>query len=97
MVGVQNQFQVPLLRGIEIVEDAKQQMNGQAKSVRYAMSHPTGKIEILGKTGKNKMLFKYHQAKYQCDHGRIFALKIAENQCWLDQVKGDRAYGNDAN
>ena len=61
--GVQNQFQVPLLRGVKIVENAKRQMNGQSKSVRYAMSHPTGKIEILGKTGPNQMLFKYHQAK----------------------------------
>lgn len=85
VVGVQNQFQVPLMRGIEIVENAKKQMNGQAKSVRYAMSHPTGKIEILGKTGKNKMLYKYHQAKYEKDHGQIFTVKMEDSQCWLEQ------------
>lgn len=96
VAGVQNQFQVPLLQGIEIVKNAKKQMNGQAKSVRYAMSHPTGKIEILGKVGQSEMLFKYHQAKYDKDHGRIFTQKVAKNQCWLKETEGDTAYGNDS-
>ena len=88
VVGVQNQFQVPLMQGIEIVEAAKQQMNGQAKSVRFAMSHPTGKIEILGKTSDNRMLFKYHQAKYAKDAGRIFAQEPEKDQCWLGNIEG---------
>lgn len=88
VAGVQNQFQVPFLRGIEIVENAKKQMNGQAKSVRYAMSHPTGKIEILGKLDHNKMLFKYHQAKYDQDHGRVFTQTVEEDQCWLGKIGG---------
>lgn len=85
--GVQNQFQVPLLQGIEIVEGAKKLMNGQAKSVRYAMSHPTGKIEILGKAASNQMIFKYHQAKYEQDHGRIFTQKVDNTQCWLGVIE----------
>lgn len=84
--GVQNQFQVPLLRGIEIVEDAKKQMNGQAKSVRYAMSHPTGKIEILGTADPSRMLFKYHQAKNEPDHGRIFTQHVDDTRCWLGEI-----------
>ena len=95
--GVKNQFQVPLIRGIDIVENARKQMNGQAKSVRFAMSHPTGKIEILGKADTNKMVFKYHQAKYEKDHGRIFVQTVGENQCWLEETKGDCAYGTAAN
>lgn len=82
--GVKNQFQVPLMRGIDIVETAKEKMNGQAKSARYAMSHPTGKIEILGKTWDNKMVFKYHQAKYEEDQSRMFTEYIEPAQCWLD-------------
>lgn len=93
--GVQNQFQVPFVRGIEIVENAKKQMNGQAKSVRFAMSHPTGKIEILGKTDEDRIFFKYHQAKYEKDSGRIFTEKVEEKQCWLDLVKGNDGYGYD--
>jgi len=78
------------------VENAKKQMNGQAKSVRFAMSHSTGKIEILGKLGENRMLFKYHQAKYETDQARVFALDVKEDQCWLTETKGDSAYGTAA-
>lgn len=83
--GVKNQFQVPLVRGSEIVECAKEQMNGQAKSVRYVFSHPTGKIEILGRIGRDQLLFKYHQAKYKQDQGRIFTLRAEEDLCWIDK------------
>lgn len=86
VVGVKNQFQVPLQRGIEIVENAKKQMNGQAKSVRYAMSHPTGKIEILASIGPTTLLCKYHQAKHEEDHGRAFFLDADETLCWPDTV-----------
>ena len=93
VAGVQNQFQVPFVRGVEILEDAKKKMNGQAKSVRYAMSHPTGKIEILGNVDGQRMLFKYHQAKCEEDSGRIFVKMVAADQCWLEKTKGDYADG----
>lgn len=86
VMGVKNQFQVPLQRGIDIVEEAKQKISGQAKSLRYAMSHPTGKIEILGKVANGEMLFKYHQAKYAADASRLFTLPISDTQCWLDEI-----------
>lgn len=97
VTGVQNQFQIPFVRGIEIVENAKKQMNGQAKNVRFAMSHPTGKIEILGKVDKMSILFKYHQAKYEKDSGRIFVKTVTEDQCWLEETEkncADRAPEN---
>lgn len=86
VAGVKNQFQVPLFSGSEIVEEAKKFMNGQSKSVRYAMSHPTGKIEILGKVGGKGMLFKYHQAKDEADSSRIFVKELEESQCWLGEI-----------
>lgn len=86
VAGVKNQFQVPFVKGINLVEQAKRNMNGQAKSVRYVLSHPTGKIEILGMTENNRMLFKYHQAKYDEDQSRIFMEDIEETQCWLDNI-----------
>jgi len=84
--GVKNQFQIPLTEGIDIVEGAKQQMNGQAKSVRFAFSHPTGKIEILGKLSENRMIFKYHQAKNDEDQSRVFVAAVSDVQCWLNEV-----------
>lgn len=88
--GVKNQFSVPFLRGIQVVEGAKRMQNGQGKSLRYALSHPTGKIEILGTAGGNRMLFKYHQAKYDKDAGRMFTMDLDENQTWLgDDIPQD--------
>ena len=69
--GVGTHFQVPILKGAEIVERAKQMQNGFGKGFKYVMSHRTGKIEILGAWEDGRMLFKYHQAKYDADRGRI--------------------------
>lgn len=84
VTGVQNQFQVPLEKGYEIVEGAKQLQNGQGKCIRYVLSHVMGKIEILGKDQDDQMIFKYHQAKYEKDIGRIFKVNLENNQTWLD-------------
>ena len=81
--GALDEFQIPLMEGSRIVEEAKKRMNGQAKSIHYCMSHVTGKIEILGVMEDGRMLFKYHQAKYEKDSSRIFLEKIAPDQCWL--------------
>lgn len=84
--GVMTQFQVPLLRGAQIVDKAKEALSGQAKAFRYALSHPLGKVEILGLLG-NEMLFKFHQAKDPKNAGRIFTMKVKEDQCWLDDLQ----------
>lgn len=83
--GVVNNFQVPIRAGIRIVEEAKTMMNGQAKSLRYVMSHPSGKIEILGAMGE-EILFKYHQSKYEKDASRMFTVTLEEDDCWLGQI-----------
>ena len=61
-------------------------MNGQAKSVRYVLSHPTGKLAIVGRVQGDHMVFKYHQAKEEKDRGRVFGLPIRPDQCWLDEI-----------
>ena len=84
VTGVKNQFQVPFEEGIRIVEQAKSMQNGQGKSIKYAFSHPTGKIEVLGLGEDGRMLFKYHEAKDPAQCGRIFSLALRPGQCWLD-------------
>ena len=84
--GVLNNFQVPLKRGVRIVEEAKKAQNGQGKCVRYAMSHPTGKIEILGEMDDRRMLFQYHQGKNPDHIGKIFLQDVGDDQAWLDSV-----------
>lgn len=83
VASVKNQFQVPLHRGLKIVDEAKSMQNGVGKSFRYCMSHPRGKIEIIGSAPDGSMLFKFHEAKYAQDACRIFQFRLNENECWL--------------
>lgn len=81
--GVKNQFQVPIRDGVRIIDAAKSMMSGQAKGFRYAMSHPRGKIEIIGEMPDGSVLFKFHQAKYKTDASRLFMQQLSETQAWL--------------
>ena len=83
VTGVMNHFQIPLRKGYEITEAAKNMQSGMGKCFRFVMSHITGKIEILGALNENNMNFKYHQTKDEENQGRIFVQQINENQCWL--------------
>jgi KamA family protein len=82
--GVKNLFQVPLSDGYAIVRQAKAMQNGQGKCIKYCMSHPRGKIEILGMSD-GKMLFQFHQAKEPAELGKLFAVSLGETQGWLDE------------
>ncbi len=81
--GVKNHFQVPIKRGIEITEAAKAMQNGQGKCIKYCMSHPKGKIEIVGNLPNGETIFKFHQAKDKEDMGRVFTLQLNEDRGWL--------------
>jgi lysine 2,3-aminomutase len=83
---VKHQFQVPVCRGIRIVEQAKANCNGLSKRFKYAMSHKTGKIEILGII-EDEIFFKYHEAKNRENLGVMFKRSVDENAGWLDDFK----------
>lgn len=84
VTGVKGRFQVPLLEGVRITDAAKALQNGIGKSFRYAMSHPRGKIEILGELTAGKMLFRFHQNKYPEDSAKLFVSRITPEDTWLD-------------
>ncbi len=81
---VQASFQLPLLKGLEIVEAAKSMLNGQAKRFKYVLSHKTGKIEIIGKR-HNELFLKYHQAKNPGMTGVFFTVPVTEHTGWLEE------------
>jgi KamA family protein len=97
-------YTVPIEKGYEIVEQAKSLVSGLAKRARYAMSHATGKIEIIGKS-EEFTYFKYHRAADDQDSGRFIAFKSNPNAYWFDdydEIVRDypinlpyRAYGPD--
>lgn len=83
---VKHYFQIPIIKGIGIIEKAKMTCNGHSKRFKYIMSHKTGKIEILGVMNGN-IYFKYHQAKDRNNLGRIFKRKVDMKAAWLDDFK----------
>jgi KamA family protein len=76
-------FQVPISRGIDIINDARDQLNGLSKAFRYIMSHPRGKIEIFDKFDDH-FIFKFHQNKFKEDKNKLFTKPINQESKWLD-------------
>ena len=85
VTGVKERFQVPIEEGIRIVDAAKARQNGFGKSVRYAMSHPRGKIEILCRLPSGETVFKFHQSKDDADNARPFTRTLSPSDTWLDE------------
>ena len=80
--GICEEFQVSLIEGNRIINEAKASLNGMAKNFKYCMSMIEGKIEIIGILD-NKMIFRYHEAPIDKNVGKVFLKEIEQNQCWL--------------
>ena len=76
-------FAVPIEEGYKIFEKAKDKCAGLAKRARYAMSHRTGKLEILAITDK-EVIFKYHRAADNKNVGKIVVAKRNPEAYWFD-------------
>jgi len=76
-------FQVPLTKGIDIINEARERLNGLSKAFRYIMSHPRGKIEIFDKH-KDQFIFKFHQNKFEGDKNILFMKPLDDQAKWLD-------------
>jgi KamA family protein len=76
-------FQLPLVKALDIVEAARKQVSGLAKRARFAGSHASGKIQILGYDNEWQY-FKYHQAKNPDEYARFFKLPRNDEAAWWD-------------
>jgi L-lysine 2,3-aminomutase len=74
---------VPIEEGYEIIEQAKALVSGLAKRARFVISHSTGKVEVMGKTG-DYVYFKYHRAADDIESGRFLVLASNPDAYWLD-------------
>jgi lysine 2,3-aminomutase len=90
---VKNHFQVPICKGLKIVEKAKANCNGHSKRFKYIMSHKTGKVEILG-IMDGEIYFKYHEAKNRENLGVMFKRRVDEKAGWLDDFSMNDSYVN---
>jgi lysine 2,3-aminomutase len=78
-------YEVPIVEGLELFQQANRHVSGLAKRARFAMSHKTGKIEIVG--ADDRLIYmRYHRAHKKEDFGKmVIALRDA-NAYWLDNL-----------
>jgi lysine 2,3-aminomutase len=79
-------FQVPLRRGVKIVEGINQRLSGIQKTFKYIMSHHTGKIEVLGFGEGDLLYMRYHQSSRPEKISKVFARHCAADAFWLDDL-----------
>ncbi|MEQ6388408.1 KamA family radical SAM protein [Bacillaceae bacterium S4-13-58] len=85
-------FVLTLKEVYNIVEKAKALTSGLGKRVRLAMSHTSGKIEILA-IEDGKAYLKYHQSRDK-EYGKFMVLDCPEDASWFDDLPGNEQYWN---
>jgi len=79
-------YEVPIMEGLHIFLEANRMVSGLAKRARFAMSHATGKIEIVG-ADDHHIYMRYHRAHRKADYGQMIVAKRDDRAYWLDQLE----------
>ncbi|MCY4077548.1 MAG: radical SAM protein [Acidobacteria bacterium] len=78
-------YEVPIVRGWQIFQEALRRGSGLARRAKYCMSHASGKVEIVG-VDNERIYLRYHQAKDPADLGRFFVRSRDDRASWLDDL-----------
>lgn len=79
-------YEVPLVEGWQIFQEAIRHGSGLARRPRYVMSHESGKVEILA-IDEQRVYLRYHQSKFPELIGKFFIRKRDDHAYWLDQLE----------
>ncbi len=79
-------YEVPIVRGWHIFQDALRRGSGLARRARFVMSHASGKIEILA-VDAHHIYLRYHEAKNTADLGRFMVCARDDTAFWFDQLR----------
>ncbi len=79
-------YEVPLVRGWQIFQEALTRGSGLARRPRFVMSHESGKVEILG-VDERHIYLRYHRAKRPENRGQLVIMQRDDSAYWLDQLK----------
>lgn len=84
---VRHHFQVPLKRGVDLVDTARRQLDGYGKRFKFIIGHDIGKLEICGRIG-DKLLLKQLHARpgHQQESSRLLVRQLTEHGGWLDDL-----------
>lgn len=79
-------YEVPIVRGFQLFDAARNRCSGLAARARFCMSHATGKVEVVG-IDAERIYMRYHRAKYVEDEGRFMVFRRDDEAYWLDQLE----------
>lgn len=84
---VRHHFQVPLKRGIDIVDRARCHFDGYAKRFKYIIGHDIGKLEICGRIGDKLILKQLHARNgHEEEVSRLLVRQLTDTGGWLDDL-----------
>ncbi len=85
---VRHHFQVPLKDGIDIVDKAKERLDGYAKRFKFIMGHDIGKIEICGRIDDTLVLKQIHSRPEHPEQASKMQLRrLSDKAGWLDDME----------
>jgi L-lysine 2,3-aminomutase len=79
-------YEVPLVEGWQIFDRARQRCSGLSRRVRYAMSHASGKIEVLG-VDPDHIYARYHRAKDPALESKVMVCRRDDRAFWFDDLE----------
>lgn len=97
--GARNYFEVPLVRALEVYNDAFRQLSGLGRTVRGpSMSATPGKVLVVGTAtikGEKVFVLRFIQARNPEWVGRPFFARFDAKATWMDELKpafGERRF-----
>ena len=79
-------YEVPMIRGWQLFDAARRGCSGLSRRVRFAMSHATGKIEIMG-VDDGYIYLRYHRARDEANESRVLIARRDDEAYWLDDLE----------
>jgi len=79
-------YEIPIVEGWRIFQQALRCGSGLARRTRFVMSHASGKVEILA-VDRTSIYLRYHQAKHAGDLGRFLVAERDDAAGWLDELR----------
>ena len=84
---VRHHFQVPLKEGVDIVDQARQRLDGYAKRFKFIIGHDIGKLEICGRIDDKLILKQIHaRQEHPEEASRMLVRQLTETGGWLDDL-----------
>ena len=79
-------FAIPVEKGYKIFEEARSKCSGLAKRSRLVMSHETGKVEMVGMSGR-QVFFKYNRSVDIENDGKFLVFDSNPDAYWFDDYE----------